>query len=166
MPPTGSSPPFSPRGAILLLLALATLAPSAALPRYFRAKNSAQWPQVQGVITSSHLVAGRFKQTRGYRPEIQYRYQVGSTEYVGSRRSFDRPRLSSEAASQSVLDAYPLGKTVTVFYDPKDPASALLEPGLATDMPLLYKMDIFLIAAFGAALLIALYKFREPALPR
>jgi hypothetical protein len=26
-----------------------------------------------------------------------------------------------------------------------------------------YRMDLFFIAAFGAALLIALYKFREPA---
>jgi hypothetical protein len=163
MPQTASSRPFSSRGAVLLLLALAALAPSAALPRYFRAKNSAQWPQTQGIITSSHLVVGRFKQTKGYRPEIQYRYQVGATEYSGSRRSFNRPHLAMQAASQNVIDAYPVGKTVAVFYDPEDPAFALLEPGLAGDMTLLYRMDLFFIAAFGAALLIALYKFREPA---
>ena len=154
---------MSSRGVILLLLVLAALPPSAALPRYLRAKNSLHWPQAQGVITSSRLVPGHFKQIKGYRPEIQYRYQVGGTEYLGSRRSFSRPNLATRAASESVIDAYPAGRTVTVFYDPKDPAFALLEPGLAGDMTLLYKMDLFVIAAFGAALLIALYKFREPA---
>ena len=163
MPQLTSSPPFSSRGLILLLLVLAALAPSAALPRYLRAKNSLQWPQAQGVITSSRLVLGQFKQTKGYRPEIQYRYQVGATEYFGSRRSFNRPHLATHAASQSVIDAYPAGKTVAVFYDPKDPAFALLEPGLAGDMTMIYRMDLLFIAAFGAALLIALYKFREPA---
>jgi hypothetical protein len=164
MPPITSSRPFSSRGAILFLLVLATLAPTAALPRYFRAKNSATWPQAQGIITSSHLVAGRFKQTKGYRAEIQYRYQAGATEYLSSRRSFENVHLATQAASQNVIDTYPVGKTVTVFYDPKNPASALLEPGLPSEMTMLYKMDLFLIAAFGAALLIAIYKFREPAI--
>ncbi len=163
MPQITSSRPLSSRGLILILLVLAALGPSAALPRYLRAKYSLQWPQAQGVVTSSRLVPGQFKQMKGYRPEIQYRYQVGATEYVGFRRSFNRPPLATHAASQSVIDAYPAGKTVAVFYDPKDPAFALLEPGLAGDMTMLYRMDLFFIAAFGAALLIALYRFREPA---
>ncbi len=163
MAPITSATSFSARGVILLLLAVATLAPAAALPGYFRAKNSVQWPQVQGMITSSRLVPGQFRQARGYRPEIQYRYRVGATEYLGSRRSFNRPQLVTQAASQNLIDAYPVGKSVTVFYDPKNPAFALLEPGLAGDMPLLYEMDLFFIAAFGAALLTALYRFREPA---
>jgi Protein of unknown function (DUF3592) len=163
MPQITSSRPFSSRGVLLLLLGLAALAPCAALPRYLRAKNSLEWPQAHGVITSARLVPGQFKQIEGYRPEIQYRYQVGATEYLSSRRSFSRPHLATQAASLSVLDAYQAGKTVTVFYDPKDPAFSVLEPGLAGDMTMLYKMDLLLIAAFGAALLIALYKFREPA---
>src|SRR5579872_362901 len=164
MSPINGSRPFSSRGVILLLLALAALAPSAALPRYYRARNSAQWPQAQGVITLSRLVSGRFKQTKGYRPEIQYRYQVGATEYLGSRRSFENVHLATQPASQGVIDADPVGKSVTVFYDPKDPASALLEPGLPSEMNILFKMNLFLIAVFGAALLIAIYNFREPAI--
>jgi hypothetical protein len=164
MPPITSSRPFSSRGLIVLLLVLGTLAPTATLPHYLRAKNSAQWPQAIGVITSSYLQVGYFKRRKSYLPEIRYRYQVGPTEYSGSRRSFNTVHLATQAASQRVIDAYPVGKTVAVFYDPKDPASALLEPGIAGDLTLLYKMDLFFIAAFGAALLIALYKFREPAI--
>jgi hypothetical protein len=164
MPPIVSSRSFSSRGLILILLALGTLAPAATLPHYLRAKNSAQWPQANGVITSSYLRVGYFKHRKTYLPEIRYRYQVGPAEYSGSRRSFNTVHLATQAASQSVIDAYPVGKTVAVFYDPKDPASALLEPGIAGDLTLLYKMDLFFIAAFGAALLIALYKFREPVI--
>lgn len=163
MPTIASLRPVSSRGLILLLLALATLAPAATVPRYFRAKNSEQWPRVNGVITSSYLQVGYFKHRKGYLPEIRYRYQVGPTEYSGSRRSFDTAHLAAEGASEKVIDAYPVGKSVAVFYDPKNPASALLEPGPASDMTLLYKMDLFFIAAAAAALLIALYKFREPA---
>jgi hypothetical protein len=165
MAPLTSSLPSTSRGAILLALALATLLPCAALPKYLRAKSSVQWPQAKGVITSSHLVVGHFKQMKGYRGVVQYRYQVGSAEYSGSRFSFGRDHLAVQDAWQKVLDAYPVGKTVDVYYDPRDPGFAILEPGLPGEMALLYKMDLFFIAAFATALLIALNKFREPANP-
>jgi hypothetical protein len=151
------------RGILLLGLLLATIIPCAALPQYLRAKNSAQWPQTRGVITSSHLGVGYFKQMKGYRGIVQYRYQVGSAEYSGSRLSFGKVHLAVEDAWQKVIDTYPVGKTVDVFYDPKDPSFAILEPGLIGEMALLYKMDLFFIAVFATALLIALYRFREPA---
>ena len=165
MPQIASSSTLSPRAILLVLLALATLLPGVALPKYLRAKNSAQWPRSAGVITSSHLVAGSFKQMKGYRGVVQYRYRVGSAEYSGSRLSFGRDHLAVRDAWQKVLDAYPVGKTVDVYYDPKDPSLAILEPGLLGEMALLYKMDLFFISTFAAALLIALYKFREPANP-
>ena len=165
MPQIASSSTLSPRGILLVLLALATLLPCLALPKYLRAKSSSQWPRAAGVITSSHLVAGSFKQMKGYRGVVHYRYQVGSAEYSGSRLSFGRDHLAVRDAWQKVLDTYPAGKTVDVYYDPKDPSFAILEPGLLGEMALLYKMDLFFIATFAAALLIALYKFREPANP-
>jgi hypothetical protein len=155
---------LSARGILVLLLALAALLPAAALPPYLRAKNSAQWPRTKGVITSSYLEVGYFRQMKGYRGVVRYRYQVGSAEYSGYRLSFNRGHLAIEGAWQKVIDAYPVGKTVEVFYDPKDPSFAILEPGLIGEMALLYKMDLFFIAAFATALLIVLYKFREPAI--
>lgn len=163
MAPITPSLPLSSRGAILLGLTLATLLPCAALPQYLRAKSSAQWPHTKAVITASYLVVGYFKQMKGYRGVVQYRYKVGSVEYSGSRLSFGRTHLAVQDAWQKVIDAYPAGKSVDVFYDPKDPSFAILEPGLLGEMAMLYKMDLFFIAAFATALLIALYKFREPA---
>ena len=163
MAPITPSLPLSARGAILLGLTLATLLPFAALPQYLRAKSSLQWPHTKAVITASYLVVGHFKQMKGYRGVVQYRYQVGSAEYSGSRLSFGRTHLAVQDAWQKVIDAYPVGKSVDVYYDPKDPGFAILEPGLLGEMALLYKMVLFFIAAFATALLIALYKFREPA---
>ena len=163
MGPATSSQVISSRGVILLLLALATILPVVGLPKYLRAKKSSQWPSTPGTITYSHIRVVRIRRSRGYLGDIQYRYRVGATDYVGSRMSFARNHVAAAEAWQNALAAYPVGKTVPVYYDPQNPASAVLEPGLVGELNLLYKMDLFFIAAFGGGLLVALYKFREPA---
>jgi hypothetical protein len=154
---------FQPGRIIAILLGLALLVPCAALPRYLRAKKSVHWPTVEGVMTVSRLEPGHFKQMKGYYGVVQYRYSVAGANYSGARLSFNRVHLAVKDAWQRVLDTYPVGKTVNVYYDPERPSFAVLEPGLTGEMDLTYKMDIFFILGFGLAFLIALHKSREPA---
>jgi hypothetical protein len=166
--PQGSfaqSLPRRGRGVIVLLLALATIVPAFALPQYLRAKKSAQWPTTSGEITYSRVRYVRGRRFDGYLGDVQYRYRVGDAEHLSSRVSFARGHLAAAEAWQRALAPYPVGQKVTVYYDPQNPASAVLEPGLAGEMAILYKMDLFFIGVFAAAFLIALYKFREPGLP-
>ena len=166
MAPAASSQPITKRGAILFLLTLATILCIVALPQYLQFKKSAQWPTTSGTITLSRI---RFqprgpwpfgKRFEGYLGDVQYRYHVGATDYLGSRLSFEPTHLSAAEAWYSTIRSYPVGKTVTVYYDSRNPASAVLEPGLVGDLAWLYKTDLFFIAAFATSLLIALYKFR------
>jgi hypothetical protein len=163
MDPLAASRKGSSRGIVLLLLASGMLLPCLFLPRYLRAKQSAQWPQAKGVITVSRLEVSYYRQRKAFRALIQYRYRVGDTSYSSAQLSFNKYHAAPSAAWQGVLDTYPVGKPVDVFYDPQNPAFAILEPGLNEGLGFAYHMVLFFIASFAAAFLIALYKIREPA---
>src|SRR5262249_25301486 len=57
-------------------------------------------------------------------PNIEYEFSVGAQTYRGARIAItDTSGPDAEAA----LDHYPVGKTVTVYYDPADPNNCVLE---------------------------------------
>jgi hypothetical protein len=161
--PATSSQPITKRRAIIFLLTLATMLCIVALPHYLRAKKSALWPTTSGLITISRVqflersgsvwTRRRFE---GYLGDVRYRYRVCATDYFGSRLSFEQAHLACAECWQSAIRPYPVGKTVTVYYDPRNPAFAVLEPGLVGEVVLLYKMDLVFIAAFATSLLITL----------
>jgi hypothetical protein len=51
------------------------------------------------------------------------------------------------------VDSYPVGKQVAVYYDPRDPDFAVLEPGLHGEMHDLFILCIILIVFFSASFL-------------
>jgi len=126
----------------LWAFALIVLLCCAALPPYLQAKKSARWPSVDGGITASWMRSGYWRGVKFYRGEVEYRYRVGKTEYHGNAFSLGPAHAAAEEVWQRVLDEYPVGKTVKVYYDPGHPATAILEPGLHGEMEFLYKMDL------------------------
>lgn len=164
MAQTAPSSPLSTRRILLALLLVAAILPCVALPRFLRAKQSTEWPKVMGVITVSRFEPTSYHQRKTFRGDIRYRYSVGAAEYSSSRISFHRVNAGERNGWQGLTASYPVRKSVDVFYDPKEPSFSVLEPGLTGDMNLLYQADVFFIAAFAAAFLTALYKFREPTI--
>jgi Protein of unknown function (DUF3592) len=126
-----------------------------ALPQYIRAKKSRDWPTTSGQIISSSLQVRYFKGMKGYYAEIRYRYRVGDTNYEGNQISFNRVHAAVAEAWQPVVDAYLVGRDVNVYYDPKNPSIAVLEPGLHGEIALLYKMTLLYMAGSGLAFLMA-----------
>lgn len=124
-------------GAKLVLGAFATcvaVALIALVAKTIEHRRAARWPSVTGRITSS---APGFALTRSDDREmprneriadIVYRFDVGGTTYQGKRLSFAEKTVESEAAD--LLALYPVGKPVTVFYDPLDPSNAVLDRDL------------------------------------
>ena len=127
-----------------------------ALPQYIRAKKSAEWPSTSGIITASSLQVRYFKGMKGYYAAIRYRYRVADRDCEGDQISFNRVHAAVADAWQKVIDEYPVGKDVKVFYDPKNPSIAVLQPGLHGEIALLYKMTLLYIAGSGLALLMAI----------
>jgi hypothetical protein len=99
-----------------------------------RALASASWPHVTGIVTGHRI--SREQRTRRvndndtyywvYDPQIWYDYTVNGTAYTGQRISFGQQPEGSEKMAQKVLEQYPVGSAVQVFYDPADPMSPTL----------------------------------------
>jgi Protein of unknown function (DUF3592) len=87
-----------------------------------RSKQCLHWPSVIGQVTESRVDDTHVDMTK---PVLRYRYEVGGQAYVGFRASFSGHGVS-RAAMDQLLRPFPQGSTVKVYYNPQDPASAVL----------------------------------------
>jgi hypothetical protein len=85
------------------------------------------WPAAGGTITRSELEWRRSSNNRGHvqYPVVHYSYRVMGKSYEGNRIA---PGLAvGGTGAPSVVARYPAGSQVQVFYNPEDPADAVLE---------------------------------------
>jgi len=111
-----------------------------------RARQCRHWPSVMGVITESRIDDAHLETTA---PVLRYRYEVRGQTYVGFRAAFSGYGVS-RAAMQSVIQPYAVGSSVTVYYDPRRPASAVLNNALPSDWLywFLFGCGFLLLAAY------------------
>jgi hypothetical protein len=85
------------------------------------------WPATPGLVVSSSVVG-----ERAFRPQIVYQYDVGGLTFTDTT-FLDMPsfggRNSRREAADTMAAEYPVGKTVTVHYDPESPALSHLKVG-------------------------------------
>ncbi len=100
-------------------------------------ERSRTWPSVEGRITDVGVDVIPMRGKRVYYfPRIAYTYTVEGVTYTGDRQAIgDDWRTSAwyataEEARQRVA-AYTVDATVRVYYDPRRPSEATLEPGVA-----------------------------------
>lgn len=90
---------------------------------------SSSYSAADGTITHSSVrVSYRSKGRTRYSPDFTYTYQVGSQIYKGSRYRFGQANASQSYVTQ-IVASNPVGTPVIVYYDPQNPAIALLVPG-------------------------------------
>ena len=100
---------------------------------YKTSVESNSWPTIDGVIITSQIEqqtstsgeGANKKTTVKSVPKIAYQYQVGGQLYKNTKISF----LSSSGNASRIVDQYPEGKTVRVYYNPDKPKQAVLVPG-------------------------------------
>jgi hypothetical protein len=102
--------------------------------RQSRIAASATWPTVSGTVMSNEVKTinagmGGGEISLTYSINLLYRYVVGGTSYETSRigwgtKSADRKPDIPEAFVRD----YPAGHAIDVFYDPADPAMAMIDP--------------------------------------
>lgn len=98
---------------------------------FLQAYTSPSWPTVQGQVIHSEVALHRDSDgDRMYSPDIAYNYTVNSQQYDSSQVGMLDGSTSIRGTVQDTVKRYPSGTTVTVYYDPEDPANAVLEPGL------------------------------------
>jgi hypothetical protein len=60
---------------------------------------------------------------------ITYVYWVSGREFSGHRLNFDVRQLEYDEA-KAIVQRYPPGANVRVYYDPRNPSDCVLEPGM------------------------------------
>jgi hypothetical protein len=115
-------------------------------------RRSAGWPAAEGIVTHSAVIRD---DDGNLVPNVRYEYVVDSATHSGDRITlgvtFGSTFLSRFATR--VTERYPVGKSVTVLYDPDDPSRACLERGRGGTPVLFGAIGLVLFAsAFAPAL--------------
>jgi hypothetical protein len=100
----------------------------------YDAARSYRWPHVTGRIISS---VARSKLMRGRHggeflanwPDVHYEYVQGDRRFISDRIMFTH-RGFSKSATRRLVEKYPVDKVISVYFDPRNPESAVLEPGI------------------------------------
>jgi Protein of unknown function (DUF3592) len=97
----------------------------------------AQWPVASGRILEAHAEVKfvendndrRHRDDQFFGATVSYAYQVGGRDYRSTRLYVGRPVFGgSPKFAQDITTKYPSGASVPVFYNPANPAEAMLEP--------------------------------------
>ena len=100
--------------------------------------HSGTWPTVEGNLTDAYIkeVVNNTSGQSSHSPHqhsfvlvVEYSYRVHGREYVGHRVRAAGMSYGTEKRAKEALDNFKSQKTITVYYDPKDPASSVLIPG-------------------------------------
>lgn len=115
-----------------------------------RALESNSWPSVTGEVLESYVASGRGSEGGTvYHAHVLYEYEVSGTTYQSvTVKLGDTSKSSVYSTYQKVVDAHPVGSSVTVFYDPDDPNLACLETGLNFIVVILFGIGVLLIRSF------------------
>ncbi len=114
------------------------------------AKQSSDWPTVQGSVVSSEVSrsrssGGKNRTKTTYQSDVLYDYVVNGTTYSANKVSFGEVGRGTPAPAREIVNRYPKGKNVTVYYNPDKPETAVLEPGMSA--------AVYFVSGFGGVFL-------------
>ncbi len=93
--------------------------------RTFDAKS--RYLSVPGVVTSSEVESSRSSDGTTYSAKIEYEFELGDMTHTGDRHSFFSFGTSSYEHAHDIVKRYPVGREITVYYDPGDVSESVLE---------------------------------------
>jgi len=100
-----------------------------ALDGLYETARSQSFPATQGTIRKSRVDV-EYDEGTSYTVEVEYDYQVAGQKFVSSRFRWTQSSGSAEW-TQAQVAARPPGAVVPVFYDPDNPAQAVLDRDFA-----------------------------------
>ncbi|MCY4321888.1 MAG: DUF3592 domain-containing protein [Bdellovibrionaceae bacterium] len=131
---------------------------------YISALETKSWPKTIAVITQSEIQGRNTQSIHAYfEIYISYSYQVNRVNYEGNTlfKGGENMSLKQEASARLIVNEFPVGKTVPVYYSPKNPQDSVLKKGLTKHnrIQLLLASLTMLIALY---LLFAFFKKLSP----
>lgn len=148
--------------AVLGLIALFILL--RAVRGWMAASTSRAWPTVSGRVLNSSLIRTARRGTSGggsYVPMIVYEYQVDGKVYRSNRYSFgSQIGTGFSGIASRVVDQYPEGATIDVYYNPDNPSEAVLKRSSGGSWG-----NLLMAVVLAAAAVIVLVRFGGLRLP-
>lgn len=128
------------KGFFLVMTALGLATAAFGIYFIFYSNEARSWPSVQGEVVGTtvrtytaragSVTTSRDRERlRSFYPAITYRWTVDGRSYQGSRYSLGEAHddYPERAEAEQAAATYPAGGPIAVFYDPADPASAVLD---------------------------------------
>jgi hypothetical protein len=123
------------------------------------ARASASWPTAEGVVISSEVsLSTDADGSDSYSPEVTYRYPALDSNYENNTIKFGENSYGNRRKAQGIAAEYPVGKSVTVYFDPDSPARSVLEPGVSAGSYLVLGIGLFFIVLSLVLTPISLFK--------
>jgi hypothetical protein len=138
----------------------------AVMVKLWEVRQASRWPSTTGNVIASGVRSTKNKPgDPGYNfgdtevsnePNVEYEYQVAGRKYRCRRITIGEKTSSFEL--ESILQKYPVGQAVTVYYNPADPNKAVLERDLPMGI-LMAGVGCLLLFFIGGPLLGIAYYF-------
>ncbi|MGL1957151.1 MAG: DUF3592 domain-containing protein [Colwellia sp.] len=120
-----------------------------------KAKESVNWPTAEGVVVSSSVYDSKDRNDNSsksvYHAVVIYEFTVHNLQYSSNVVAFGDYGSADSSYANDIVERYPTGENVTVYYQDNDPEECLLEPGLTAQS--------FFILGFGLVFLIVGFYF-------
>ncbi len=123
--------------------------------QFWTGSAAAHWPTTEGQIVASQVGERDGLDGGTYHAEVHYSYGVAGAKYQGKRVAVDDSGTNHRGRAEKIVDRYPVGAKVTVFYNPNRPEKAVLEPKTTGGWLLWFVMGflfIWIIAVYWGAL--------------
>jgi hypothetical protein len=89
------------------------------------------WPSTEGIVRGTEVLetcGGGLKGRTEFQPVVTYEYSAGGVTHTGKRIMLVDISSGSRYAHR-IIARYPVGTSVTVYYDPASPQDAVLRRG-------------------------------------
>jgi hypothetical protein len=106
------------------------------------ARVSESWPTTSGEVLSANVRIDDDDDGTSYFGDVTYSYAVDDFRYTSDSVSFGQYGSSNRDHAEGIVARYPVGSQVTVYYDPEDVETAVLEPGVTWSSYLLIGMGL------------------------
>jgi len=119
-----------------------------------KAAQTESWSSTVGTVTLSTIDVRKSGNRNSIQyPVVHYSYQVMGREYAANK-IMPGPEIGGSGA-QKVLDRYPVGTQVMVFYNPQNPHDAVLEKNAPAQWVMWLVLVIINVMVGGMAALFA-----------
>ncbi len=88
------------------------------------------YPTTEGVVTVSEVAVSGSGEDTSYKPRVAFEYTVGGFKHTSEQVRYEIMGSNAKRDAQRIVDRFAVGERVPVYYNPDDPADAVLIVGL------------------------------------